>query len=277
MGPRRPGRPGHGRAGLPARGCRRRQPVGRRAPPRRHVQAAAREARDAAARRAHQPSRRRDRVLAGGAPARLSGRDPDRDPRPLLPRQRHGLDPGARPRPGHPLRGQLLDLAEAEAEAPAAGGPRGRGAPARAGAGERVDRLLAQGPPVQVQGPRAALRGPLAKSEERVPSITQIVIPVAERLGQQRHRRREPEEGLRRAPADRRPVVQAAAGRHRGHHRAERRRQDHAVPHDHRPGDARLRHDQARRLGRASATSTSRATRSTRRRTSGRRSPTARR
>ena len=62
----------------------------------------------------------------------LSRRDPDRHPRPLLPRQRHRLDPRARPRPRHSLRGQLFRLAEPEAEAPRAGRPRGRGAPARA-------------------------------------------------------------------------------------------------------------------------------------------------
>ena len=34
--------------------------------------------------------------------------------------------------------------------------------------------------------------------------------------------------------------LQPAAGRHRRHHRPERRRQDHAVPHDHRAGSGRL-------------------------------------
>ncbi len=60
-------------------------------------------ARAAAARRADQPSRRRDGGLARRASAQLSGRDPDRHPRPLLPRQRHRLDPRARPRPRHSL------------------------------------------------------------------------------------------------------------------------------------------------------------------------------
>ncbi len=40
-------------------------------------------------------------------------------------------------------------------------------------------------------------------------------------------------EGVRRYAVDRRPVVQAAAGRHRRRHRPERRRQDHAVQDDH--------------------------------------------
>ena len=44
----------------------------------------------------------------------------------------------------------------------------------------------------------------------------------------QRHRRRGPVQGLWRPAADRRSVLQAAARRHRRHHRAERRGQDHA-------------------------------------------------
>ena len=89
----------------------------RRAPPCRAVQAAARCARTAAARRADQPSRRRKRGLAGRASAQLSGRDPDRHPRSLLPRQRHQLDSRTRSRQGHSLRGQLHLLARPEAEA----------------------------------------------------------------------------------------------------------------------------------------------------------------
>ena len=71
----------------------------------------------AAARRAHQPPRRRVGGLAGAAPVRVQGRDRGRHARPLLPRQRRRLDSRARPRQGHPLRGQLLQLAGAEAGA----------------------------------------------------------------------------------------------------------------------------------------------------------------
>jgi ATPase subunit of ABC transporter with duplicated ATPase domains len=69
------------------------------------------ESRTAAARRADQPSRRRVGVMARRPSAQLSGRHPDRHPRPLLPRQRHRLDSRARPRPRHSLRGQLHVLA----------------------------------------------------------------------------------------------------------------------------------------------------------------------
>ena len=61
VGPRQPGRSRDGRAALPAGRRRRDQALGRRAAPRRAVQAAAGTARTAAARRADQPSRRRER------------------------------------------------------------------------------------------------------------------------------------------------------------------------------------------------------------------------
>ena len=114
-------------------------------------------ARPAAARRADQPSRRRDDRLAGKAPARVSGRGADRHPRPLLPRQRHRLDPRARSRPRHPLRGQLLRLSREEGQAHGAGRPRGRRPPARARPRARVDRGQPQGPPDQVEGPHPGL------------------------------------------------------------------------------------------------------------------------
>ncbi len=103
VGSRTAGRDGDGSAGLPAQGSRRHQAVGRRAPPRGTVPAAAAPARPPAARRADQPSRRRDDGVAGKASARLSRRGDDHHPRSLLPRQCHRLDPRARPRPRHSL------------------------------------------------------------------------------------------------------------------------------------------------------------------------------
>ena len=87
----------------------------------------------------------------------------------------------------------------------------------------------------------------VAKANEKGPTTAQIVIPDRRAPRQQRHRVRQPQEGLRRQAPDRRPVLQAAAGRHRRRHRPERRRQDHAVPHDHRPGAAGRRRDPDRR------------------------------
>ena len=80
LGSRQQGRPGDGRAALPARRCRCDEAFGRRAPPRRALQAAARPAGTPAAGRADQPSRRRVGVVAGRPFAQLSRRDPDRDP-----------------------------------------------------------------------------------------------------------------------------------------------------------------------------------------------------
>ena len=92
-------------------------PVRWRATPGRAVQAAAGGARPAAARRAHQPPRRRVRGVAGEAPVPLRRRGAGRHPRPLLPGQRGAVDPRARPRPRLPVRGQLLDVPGEEAGA----------------------------------------------------------------------------------------------------------------------------------------------------------------
>ena len=153
-------RAGDGRARLPARRLAGRSPLGRRAAPRRALQAPPRAARASPSRRADEPSRRRDRRLARRASAQLPGRDPDRHPRPLLPRQRHRLDPRARPRPRHSLRGQLLVLARAEAEAPRAGRPRGGVAPAHHRARAGMGAGVAEGAAGEVEGPHPALRGP---------------------------------------------------------------------------------------------------------------------
>jgi sulfate-transporting ATPase len=48
-------------------------------------------------------------------------------------------------------------------------------------------------------------------------------------------------QGLRRPAALRRPELQDPPGGHRRRHRPQRRRQDHPVSHDHRPGEGRLR------------------------------------
>ncbi len=75
----------------------------------------------------------------------------------------------------------------------------------------------------------------------------QIQIPPGPRLGGMVVE----VEGLSKAfgdrAADRQPLLQAAARRHRRRHRPERRRQDHAVQDDHRPGEAGRRRDPARR------------------------------
>ena len=205
------------------------------------------------------------------------GADPDRHPRPLLPRQRRRLDPRARPRPRHSLRGQLLGLAGAEAEAARAGRPRGRGAPAArssasANGSRRRPRRARPSPRRAIQRYEELLEAGEREADRRPRRSS---FRVAERLGQNVIDVEGLTQGLRRQAADRRPDLQAAAGRHRRRHRPERRRQDHAVPHDHRPGEAGRRHDHASARPCSSATSTRSATRSTATRPCGRRSPAA--
>ena len=69
--------------------------------------------------------------------------------------------------------------------------------------------------------------------------------------GRRRGRGRPPRQGLRRPRAHRRPQLQAAPRRHRGRDRPQRRRQDHAVPDDHRRGEARPGNPARRRDGQA--------------------------
>ena len=102
--------------------------LGRRAPPRGALPAAARAARHAAARRADQPPRRRERLVAGALPRGVPGHRRRRHPRPLLPRQRRRLDPRALPGRRDSVGGQLLLLARAEG---AAAGARRRSRPRR--------------------------------------------------------------------------------------------------------------------------------------------------
>ncbi len=81
------------------------------------------------------------------------------------------------------------------------------------------------------------------------------------------------QQGVRRPAAVRGHDLPPAARRDHRHHRPQRRGQDHALPHDRRPGDPRRRHAPGRRHGRRSPTSTRAARPSTPRTRSSRRSP----
>ena len=74
-----------------------------------------------------------------------------------------------------------------------------------------------------------------AEAAERGPDRLEINIPVGRRLGDTVIEVDQPAQGLRRPPAHRGPLVHAAPGRHRRHHRPQRRRQDDAVQDAHRP------------------------------------------
>ena len=136
-------------------------------------------------------------------------------------------------------------------------------------------RTSPKGAPRQEQGARRALRGTFLA---RIPGAQrdQRNLHSARRApGRSRHRSQEPAQVLRRPPADRQPLLQPARRRHRRHHRPERRRQDHAVPHDVGPRKAGLAASSAWVRRSSSPTSTSRASRSTTRTPSGRKSPAA--
>ena len=123
--------------------------------------------RPAAARRAHQPPRRRVGRLAGAPPGGLQGHRRGRDPRSLLPRQRGRLDPRARPRPRPPVPRQLLELARAEAGAAGPGGAPGVLAPAHDRGGAGVGAHEPQGPAHEVQGAPGQLRAPARRGAQR--------------------------------------------------------------------------------------------------------------
>ena len=239
LGPRLAARAGDGRAAAAAARCRRHDAVGRRAPPRGAVPAAAAVARPAAARRADQPSRRRVGGVARAVPQGLSGHGRRRDPRSLLPRQRRRLDSRARSRPRHSVGRELLVLARAEAAAAAARGEGRDAAAADARARARMDPDVAARAAGQGQGASERLRRAAARrhgAEDRDGGDLHRARSAARR---RRRRSAAPPQGLRRQPADRGPELHAAARRHRRRHRSERRRQDDAVPHDHRGRSSR--------------------------------------
>ena len=220
------------RAAPAALGRQDRRAVGRREAPRGPVPPAAVQARHAAARRAHQPPGRRMRRVAGGVPQALPRHRGGHHPRPLLPGQRRRVDSGTRPRRRHSVEGQLQHLAGAEGSPPG-GGAEVRGRPHQGdeeGAG--VGAPEPEGAPGQEQVAAGPLRG-----------TVRLRIPEAQRdpgdlhsggraPGQRGDRVQERQQVLRRPPADRQPELQGAGGRHRRHHRPERRRQVDAVQAD---------------------------------------------
>ena len=213
LGHRAHARRRHGRAAGAARRPGRHHALRRRAPPRGALQAAAVGARPAAARRAHEPPRRRVGGVARAPPRGVPGHRRRRDPRPLLPRQRGRLDPRARPRQGHPLEGQLLVLARAEAHAPGAGGEGRVGAPEgprpRAGVGAQ----LAAGAAGQEQGAPRELRAPGGRGGRAPRRRGRDPHPAGPAPGRPGRRGRRAHQGVRRPPADGGPLLLGAAGR----------------------------------------------------------------
>ena len=185
------------------------------------------------------------------------------------------VDPRARPRQGPPLRGQLLDLPR-DQEGPAQDrGPEGRQARQDARARAGVGPLQRQGPPDQEQVASRALRGDGGRGRpDAQDRHLRDQHPGRSAARRRRAGGRGPRQGLRRPHPHPRPVLLAAARRHRRRDRPQRRRQDHAVPDDHRRGEARRRRRSRSARPSRSPTSTRAAAASTPTRTSGRSSPT---
>ena len=234
LGPRPHGRDRDGRAALPAVGLPGRQAVGRREAPGGALPPAAQQARHAAARRADQPSRRRIGGLAGAPSRRVPRHRRGGHPRSLLPRQCRRLDPRARPRRRHPVGGQLLLVAGAEGQAPRARGEDRRRPPPHHAARARMDGHQPLGAARQEQGAHRGLRADGRGGQSADARQGADRDPGRPAPRRPRDRGRQDLQGLRRPAADRQPLLQAAAGRHRRRDRPQRRRQDDAVQDDHR-------------------------------------------
>ncbi len=158
---------------------------------------------------------------------------------------------------------------------------------ARLAAEERTNEGLRKQLATELEWVRTSPKGRRAKNKARVAryeelasrefqernETNEIYIPPGERLGDLVIEAEWPEQVVRRPPAHRQPELPPARGRHRRHHRAERRRQDHAVPHDVGSWKSPTPASCAWVRRSSSPTSTSHASRSTTRKPSGRRSP----
>ena len=177
---------------------------------------------------------------------------------------------------GHPVRGQLLELARAEAGAPRAGGAHREGAPADDRGRARVGAPEPQGPPDEAEGaPARTTRRCVAQERNVKLDEVQIHIPAGPRLGDVVVEA----EHLRKGFGDRLLIDDLSFSLPRGGivgvigpNGAGKTTLFRMITGQEQP-DARRRCASATRS--SSPTSTSRATRSTRRRRSGRRSPTA--
>ena len=147
----------------------------------------------------------------------------------------------------YPYEGNYSTYLEKKARAPAGAGQEGRQARQAARRRTRVGAQQRQGSPGQVEGSPGPLRGDGDRGREDARArLRGDRDPGRSAPRVAGDRGEEPEEGLRRSRAHRRPELHAAAQRHRRHHRPQRRRQDDAVQDDRRPRAARRRRAQDR-------------------------------
>ncbi len=94
-------------------------------------------------------------------------------------------------------------------------------------------------PPGEEQGPGRGVRAAARRRPREARLGGEISIPPGPKLGGLVVEAKGRAQGVRRPASHRRPELQASAGRHRRRHRGERGGKDHALPDDHRPGEAR--------------------------------------
>ena len=154
------------------------------------------------------------RRVARAAPRRLQGHDRGRHPRSLLPRQRRGLDPRARPRPW---------ASPSRATTPPGSSRSRSGSRMEEKAESARQRTIKE----ELEWVRTNPKGRRTKSqarlnryeallaEERNAKLEDVQIHIPPGPAPRRHRDRgqRPAQGLRRPPADRGPLVHAAARR----------------------------------------------------------------
>ena len=143
---------------------------------------------------------------------------------------------------GIPWKGNYSSWLE-QKQAPAGhGGEAGVGPSADPGARARVGPHGAAGPAGQEQGPHQRLRGAARRgATEAREGTAEILIPPAPRLGDESSIAKALAKGYGDRLLFENLNFSPAPRRHRRHHRPERRRQDHALPDDRRPGNSPTR------------------------------------
>ena len=157
--------------------------------------------------------------LARRSSARLSGRDPYRNPRPLFPRQRDKLDSRARSRPRYSYEGNYsawLVQKQKRLE------QEGREDAARQRALAEESEWIASSPRARQTKSKARIAAYdelVRKSNEKAPTGGTDRHSGGRAAGPERRRPRRPQQRLRRPAPHRQAFVQAAARRHRRRHR----------------------------------------------------------
>ena len=186
------------------------------------------QARPAAAGRADQPSRPRERELAGRPLTQYPERHPDRHPRPILPRQRYWLDPRARPRPRHsPTR----TITPPGCTRSRSAWSRGREDEARRRTLERKQWISSAPKARQSKSRHAERYDELLKiANAKVNTVAQITIPGGRAARPERSRFDLLTKLRRQSAHDRRSTFELPPGSAIVVIRPQRRRQNHAVP-----------------------------------------------